>query len=172
MTSASGVRFGRGAAGRSRLRQPPEIARVSRPRAAAAADMKLAVVLAVVCLAASSQALKCYTCKATKNISGVSLGAALNFISTAPPCTEFDPASPDDKKFLKECPTLNDKACIKLTDPDDSSNQMRGCFPKKMDECKNSMCYCDTDMCNGAGRGWPSAVLLLLAAVLAALVGR
>ena len=132
--------------------------------------MKLAVLLAVLGLVASGQALKCYTCKSSKTISGVSLGAALSFIQSAPPCSEFDAGEPDDKKFLKDCPTLNNKACMKVTDPKDSSNQMRGCFPAAKTDCKDNSCFCTEDACNGSERGWPSAVLLL-AALAAALVG-
>ncbi|KAF0295456.1 hypothetical protein FJT64_007013 [Amphibalanus amphitrite] len=134
--------------------------------------MKLTVLLAVVCLAASSQALKCYTCKSTRDIPGVSLGAALSMLTSAPPCTEFDAGNPDDKKFLKECTVVADKSCMKITDPKDSANEIRGCFPTKKNECKDNSCYCDTDMCNGSERGWPSAVLLLSAVIAALLGGR
>ena len=133
--------------------------------------MKLAVVLTVLGLVASSQALKCYTCKSSKPIDGLKLGAAQTAITSAPLCSEFDASEPDDKKFLKDCPKGSDKACMKMTDPKDSSNELRGCFMMKKDECKDNSCYCAEDACNGSGRGWPSAVLLTAAALAAALVG-
>ena len=119
------------------------------------------------------EALKCYGCIGARDIEGIDIpSAVLSLLTDMPPCKDFNPFYPEPR-FIQQCPLLNDKSCIKITDPNDSRNQIRSCFPlSKKDNCSAPFCYCSTDLCNGAGRGgWPSAALLLLAAVLAALVG-
>ena len=118
------------------------------------------------------QSLTCYGCNGDKHIKGVDLTASVqSFLEEMPKCTKFNPSKPDPS-FLQRCPMYLDVSCIKITDPTNSSNQIRGCYTEfKEGGCIEPFCYCNTDKCNGAGRGWPSAVLLLLAAVLAALVG-
>ncbi|KAF0295457.1 hypothetical protein FJT64_007014 [Amphibalanus amphitrite] len=117
------------------------------------------------------QALKCYSCIGARDIEGIDLPSAmLSLMSGLPPCTQFDPDNPDPS-FIQLCPLLVDKSCVKITDPNDGRNQIRSCFPlTKPDNCSKPFCYCPTDLCNGSERGWPSAVLLLSAAI-AALLG-
>ena len=133
--------------------------------------MNTAVVIVILGLAATGEALKCYSCKSAKaEVAGLDLGSVVTKLTGSHSCDDFDPSNPD-KKFEQECSAV-EKACIRIVDPKESKNQMRGCIPLTKEGCEDNTCYCSTDLCNGAGRGWPSAVLLLLAAVLAALVGR
>ena len=139
---------------------------------ASIADMKLVVVLSVLGLATTGHAIKCYICKSPQPIANVSaIGTALSLLIHAPSCQQFAPGNPDwNKKFVKECPA--DKSCLKVTDPNDGANEARGCFPAaSSNQCANGTCFCDTDLCNGSRRGWPSAVLLATAALAAALLG-
>ena len=134
--------------------------------------MNLAALFVILNLICTGHALKCYSCIGTKDIKGLDIpSVVLSLLSGLPPCTRFDPDNPD-VTFISECPFLNDKSCVKITDPSDSRNQIRSCFPlTKKDECSSPFCYCGQDLCNGSGRGWPAGVLVLLAALAAALVG-
>ena len=134
--------------------------------------MNLAILFAVLSIIRASHALKCYSCIGTKDISGIDIpSVVLSLLSGLPPCSRFDPADPD-VRFIKDCPLLNDKSCVKITDPNDSKNQIRSCFPLTMTaNCSSPFCYCGTDLCNGSGRRWPSAVLLVMTALAAALLG-
>ena len=134
--------------------------------------MRLAETLLVLGLAGAARAIHCYKCQSSRPIANVSaVGTALSLLINAPSCEQFDPGNPDwNKKFIQECP--DDQACLKVTDPTDAYNVARGCFQVSRDGCTGGTCFCTEPLCNAAGRGgWSSAVLLLLAAVLAALVG-
>ena len=129
----------------------------------------LLVALSLIC---HCQALKCYACIGTQDIKGLDIpSVVLSLLSGLPPCTRFNPDSPD-ASYIQDCPLLNDKSCVKITDPNDSRNQIRSCFPlTKEEKCESPFCYCGKDLCNGAERDWPSAAVMVLAAGLAALFG-
>ncbi|KAF0295460.1 hypothetical protein FJT64_007017 [Amphibalanus amphitrite] len=139
--------------------------------------MNAVVFAAILGLAATGEALKCYTCGKAEvaEVAGIdlgSVGSTLSKLTGMPSCDDFDPSSPD-KKFEKECSSL-EKACIRVVDSKDGKNQLRRCSAKvKDDGChENNMCFCSSDLCNGSERGWPSAVLLLSAVIAALLGGR
>ena len=125
--------------------------------------MRPASLLIVTSLVISARALKCYSCKSSSVIK-----TAVSLTTIDRPCSAFN----GNSTFEQTCPE-DFLGCAKITDPNDSKNVARGCVPKDLFGCKEDepVCYCSLHLCNGAGRGgWPSAVLLLLAAVLAALV--
>ena len=129
--------------------------------------MKVAVLLAVLGLAVSGEALKCYTCKSDKLKADSGSGITEELLdSVAEKCEDFDPSNPD-KKFEKDCDAAN-KGCLKIVKND--KIQLLTCATEAKDECKEGNCICSKDLCNGTGRGWPS-VALLLAALTTALVG-
>ena len=125
--------------------------------------MRLTVLLTMMSLAASGEDLICYSCKSSKPIDG---GVKLTTIDK--PCSAFDGHS----SFAQKCPE-DSLSCVKITDPNDSKNVARGCFAEDKSGCKEGdpNCYCNLDYCNGSGRRWPSAVLLAMAALAAALLG-
>ena len=145
--------------------------------------MKLTVVLAVIGLAASAGALQCYTCQSNREVPGYQRPVDINRdpLYLFPPCEEFDPYFEEqNRKFIQNCPANRNKTCLKITDPNDYTNVLRTCHPvgkpvttySSYGPCTDQgACYCDTDLCNGSGRRWPSAVLLATAALAAALVG-
>ena len=144
--------------------------------------MGLATLLTVLCLAASASALKCYTCKSKRDVPGYqrSLDVLRDPLQYFPPCEEFDPYFEDqNRKFIENCPPNRNKTCLKITDPNDYTNVLRTCHPvgkpvttyDSYGDCTDQgACYCDTDLCNGSRRLWPSAVLILLATLFTALV--
>ena len=67
------------------------------------------------------------------------------------------------------------KSCLTVTDPVDSSNQIRTCFFVKRDKCGKNACFCTEDACNGAGGaggelGWPAGALMAAAVRLTGLL--
>ena len=147
--------------------------------------MKLAVVLVVLGLVASSQALECYACRSDEHewLAGSVLRVALTHgLDNYPPCSEFDSSEPDDrnKRFVQVCRT-DDRSCMKVADMNDSNKQFRGCFLLPTGHTGNKscnddgsllQCYCGEDLCNGSGRGFPFAVLLVTTvSLVAALLG-
>ena len=127
--------------------------------------MKLTVVLAVLLgMAATGEALKCYTCKGKETSTTTADGKVK---SDAKLCSTFK----KEEAFEYTCPDTHNKSCVKIVKGDDV---MRGCSSMDKNMCtkdnKNSDCYCKKDLCNAAGQGWPSLVLMI-SAVGAALLG-
>ncbi|XP_043219504.1 uncharacterized protein LOC122380418 [Amphibalanus amphitrite] len=147
--------------------------------------MELPRLVAVLALAASAGALQCYTCQSKREVPGYqrSVDRLRDPLHNFPPCEEFDPYFEDmNRKFIQNCPPTRNKTCLKITDPNDYTNVLRTCHPvgkpvtsydSYYGTCTElGACYCDTDLCNGSERGWPSAVLLLSAVIAALLGGR
>ncbi|XP_043219503.1 uncharacterized protein LOC122380417 [Amphibalanus amphitrite] len=124
--------------------------------------MRLAIVLLTASLAVSAHAFSCFSCKSSSAIKG---GVSIKNLDL--PCAKFNGSS----EYKQTCPE-GFFGCVKITDPEDSTNVARGCVQEAEMGCKEGdpNCYCAVDLCNGSERGWPSAVLLL-AAVIAALAG-
>jgi len=148
--------------------------------------MKQLVLLAVLVLAGRGRALKCYSCRSQRPIPSAHVTVSLEkTLKRFPPCNEFDQWYMEhNTEFIQTCPPNENKSCIKVTDPHDSTNVMRSCWVAGRSrllvetgyncdyQSDNGECYCETDLCNATGRGWPSVAVLLSALVIGLLASR
>jgi len=154
-------------------------------------DARVAVSLAVVALVAvpSTSALKCYQCADLEALAGITggaggplaglsggLGGALK--KAMPSCKEFFNTTKPDSRYEFDCPSSLAVAglkpgCMKTVMGEVTMRTCQAAIPQSgcQEQGEVSICYCEGDLCNGAGLATPGLLLLAPAALLAILRG-